>query len=206
MTTKGSSDSNAASADNPNAYHLKFKIAISGAADTEFMPPDLMEKVTEIGRLIAQNNMVTVTGATTGAPFWAAKGAKLAGGIVVGISPATTKREHVEKYHLPLEYHDLIIYVGGGYSERNLIFTRAADAVITVGGRTGTLNEFTDAFEDEKPQGVLLHGGGTTDDIEKILADAHRGMGKVVFDSDPKALLEKVMAMVKKEEKEIEIE
>lgn len=189
-----------------NAYHLKYKIAISGAAETEFMPPELMEKVTKLGQLIAQHNMVTVTGATTGAPFWAAKGAKEAGGIVIGISPATTKKEHVEVFHLPLEYHDLIIYVGGGYSERNLIFTRAADAVIYVGGRIGTLNEFTDAFEDGKPQGVLLHGGGTTDDIEKLLTDAHRGTGKVVFDEDPEKLFGKVAKMVEEEEKALEIE
>ena len=30
------------------AYHLKYKIAISGAAETEFMPPELMEKVAAI--------------------------------------------------------------------------------------------------------------------------------------------------------------
>ena len=187
-------------------YQLKFKIAISGAADTEFMNANEMPDVEMLGQLIAEHGMITITGATTGAPYWAAKGAKKAGGIVVGISPAATKREHVQVYHLPIDYHDLIIYVGGGYSERNLIFTRAADAVIYVGGRIGTLNEFTDAFEDNKPQGVLLGTGGTTDDIKKILEDAHRGMGKVVFDRDPKALFDKVVAMVEQEEKELGIE
>ncbi len=190
---------------NPD-YHLKFKIAVSGAAETEFMNANEMPEVELLGRLIAEAGMVMVDGATTGAPYWAAKGAKEAGGIVIGISPAATKREHVETYHLPVDYHDLIIYVGGGYSERNLIFTRSADAVIYVGGRIGTLNEFTDAFEDGKPQGVLLGTGGTTDDIKKILEDAHRGMGKVVFDTDPKALFEKVVAMLKKEEDELGIE
>jgi uncharacterized protein (TIGR00725 family) len=190
---------------NPD-YHLKFKIAISGAADTEFMNPNEMAEVEELGKLIAEHDMITVTGATTGAPYWAAKGAKNAGGIVIGISPAATKREHVEVYHLPVDYHDLIIYVGGGYSERNLIFTRSADAVIYVGGRIGTLNEFTDAFEDGKPQGVLVGTGGTTDDIQKLLEDAHRGMGKVVFDTDPKALFDKVVAMVEQDEKDLGIE
>ena len=187
-------------------YQLKFKIAVSGAADTEFMNSNEMEQAEKLGQLIAEHDMVTVTGATTGAPYWTAKGAKKAGGIVVGISPAATKREHVEVYHLPVDYHDLIIYVGGGYSQRNLIFTRSADAVIYLGGRIGTLNEFTDAFEDHKPQGVLKGTGGTTDDIEKILEDAHSGMGKVVFDTDPKALFEKVIAMVELEEKELGIE
>jgi uncharacterized protein (TIGR00725 family) len=150
--------------------------------------------------------MITVTGATTGAPFWAAKGAKEAGGIVIGISPAATKREHVESYDLPLDYHDLIVYTGFGYSGRNLFLTRAADAVITVCGRIGTLNEFTDAFEDAKPQGVLLGTGGTTDMIKDILDKAHRGMGRVVFDTDPKALVQKVKAMIEEDEKKLGIE
>ena len=60
--------------------NLKFKIAISGAADTEFMNSNEMAEVTLLGQLIAGHGMVTVTGATTGAPFWAAKGAKEAGG------------------------------------------------------------------------------------------------------------------------------
>jgi uncharacterized protein (TIGR00725 family) len=185
---------------------LKYKIAVSGAAETGFLSTNAMPEVEMIGRLIAQAGMVTVTGATTGAPYWAAKGAKEAGGIVIGISPAATKAEHINVYKLPVEYHDLIIYTGFGYSGRNLLFTRASDAVITVAGRIGTLNEFTDAFEDGKPQGVLLGIGGTTDDIQKILSDAHRGTGKVVFDTDPKALFDKVVAMVEKEEAELGIE
>ena len=190
---------------NPD-YHLKFKVCVSGAAETEFMAPDAMEKIEAIGRLIAEAGMITVTGATTGAPFWAAKGAKNAGGIVIGVSPAATKEEHVKLYNLPLDHHDLIIYTGFGYSGRNLLLTRAADAVITVCGRIGTLNEFTDAFEDQKPQGVLLGTGGTTEMIREMLEQAHRGMGKVVFDNDPKTLVQKIKAMIEADEKKLGVE
>jgi len=187
-------------------FQLKFKVAVSGAAETEYMAHDASSKAEEIGRLIAEHGMVTVTGATSGAPFWAAKGAKEAGGIVIGISPAATKTQHVRSYHLPLEYHDLIVYTGFGYSGRNLLFTRSADAMVTLCGRIGTLNEFTDAFEDQKPQGVLLGIGGTTDMIPQILEKAHRGTGKVVFDTDPKALMEQLAALIEKEEHERENE
>lgn len=176
--------------------HLKFKFCISGAADTKFLHPGALEAVEEMGRLIAERNGIVITGATTGAPFWAAKGAKKAGGIVIGISPAASKQHHVKTYHLPLDYHDLVIYTGAGYSGRNLLLIRSTDAVITVGGRLGTLNEFTDAFEDHKPQGVLMGQGGTTDMLPEILRVAHRGNGKVVFESDPKTLLDKVWKMV----------
>ncbi len=184
-------------------YHLKYKICVSGAAETGHCAPDIAEKSEKIGRLVAEHNMILVTGATTGAPYWSAKGAKEAHGIVIGISPAATKLEHVKTYQLPLDYHDLIIYTGFGYSGRNLLLTRASDAVITLCGRIGTLNEFTDAFEDNKPQGVLLGSGGTTDMLQDILKNAHRGPGRVVFESDPEKLVEKVIALIQQEEKEI---
>jgi uncharacterized protein (TIGR00725 family) len=187
-------------------YHLKYKVCISGAAEVEHCPPGTIEKAEEIGRLIAEAGMVLVTGATIGIPYYAAKGAKNAGGMVIGLSPAESKAAHVKVYHLPLDYHDLIIYTGFGYSGRNLLLTRSADAVITIYGRIGTLNEFTIAFEDKKPQGVLTGTGGTSDELEHILKIAHRGNGKAVFDPDPKTLVEKVIALIHKEEESREIE
>jgi uncharacterized protein (TIGR00725 family) len=183
--------------------YLKYKVCISGAAETKFCPPGTIEKAMEVGRLIAKQGAVLITGATTGIPYWAARGAKEAGGIVIGLSPAVSKLAHVKTYHLPVAYHDLIIYTGFDYSGRNLLLVRAADAVITIYGRVGTLNEFTIAFEDKKPQGVLTGTGGESDEIRHILEIAHRGMGKVVFDSDPKSLVEKVMAEVRAGEKNV---
>jgi uncharacterized protein (TIGR00725 family) len=183
--------------------YLKYKICISGTASTDKFPPEMLEKTEFLGRMIAERDMVLVTGATTGAPYWAAKGAKKANGIVIGFSPAYSKIQHVKTYRLPLDYHDLIVYTGFGYSGRNLLLTRAADAVITVGGRIGTLNEFTNAFEDQKPQGVLLGSGGTTDLIPEILERAGRGSGRVVFDTDPAKLLDKLAAMIEAEEREL---
>jgi uncharacterized protein (TIGR00725 family) len=182
--------------------YLKYKVCVSGSAETDFCPPGTVEKAMEIGSLIAERGMVLVTGATTGIPFWAAKGAKEAGGIVIGLSPAASKAAHVKAYRLPTDYHDLIIYTGFDYSGRNLLLTRSADAIITIYGRIGTLNEFTIAFEDKKPQGVLTGTGGESDELEHILKIAHRGMGKVIFDPDPKTLMAKVTAMIEAEEKD----
>lgn len=187
----------------PRLYHLKYKICISGAAETSNCSPDAMNKVEQLGRLIAQRGFILVTGATTGAPYWAAKGAKEAGGFVIGISPAYSKIQHVKTYRLPVDYHDLIIYTGFGYSGRNLLLTRSSDAVITVCGRVGTLNEFTDAFEDGKPQGILTGLGGTTDMIEEILDKAGRGRGKTAFEKEPAKLLDRVVEMMVDEEQEI---
>lgn len=185
---------------------LKYKICVSGSASTDVATPGTVEKAELIGRLVAEHGMILVTGATTGIPHWAAKGAKEAGGTVIGLSPAASKAAHVHTYHLPLDYHDLIIYTGFDYSGRNLFLTRSADAIITICGRIGTLNEFTIAFEDKKPQGVLTGTGGESDEIAEILKIARRGTGKVVFDPDPKSLFDKIVAAIEKEEKAREIE
>jgi uncharacterized protein (TIGR00725 family) len=184
--------------------NLKYKICISGSAETGICAPDALRKTAQLGRLIAERGMVLVTGATTGMPLWAAKGAKEVGGMVIGISPAATKIHHVKTYRLPTDYHDLIIYTGFGYSGRNLLLTRAADAVITICGRIGTMNEFTDAFEDQKPQGVLAGSGGTADMMKEFLDKAHRGYGKVAFEADPEKLLDKVVALIEEEEGEMQ--
>ena len=185
----------------PNPHmHLKYKIAISGAAETSHCGEGVLELTKEIGRQIVLQGGVLITGATTGAPYWGAIGAKEAGGFVIGLSPGGSEQEHVKKYHLPLDYHDMIIYTGFGYSGRNLLLTRSADGVIVSCGRMGTLNEFTIAFEDNKPIGILTSPNWKTDDIIKnIIEEAHRGSGKVVYDDDPKRLVEKVIELVKKE-------
>lgn len=183
--------------------HLKIKICVSGAAETGHCGPDALEKGKEVGREIARQGAAIVTGATTGFPFWAAMGAKEENGVSLGISPAATEQEHVESYKLPLEYMDLIIFTGSGYSGRNLLLTRSSDAVIVGCGRIGTLNEFTVAFEDNKPIGILEGDWPTDELINKILTESHRGSGKVIFDSDPKKLVEKVIGAIKKEKIEI---
>ena len=96
--------------------HLKYKICISGAAETSHCAKGALEKTKELGRLIVSHNGVLVTGATTGAPYWGAIGAKEAGGFVIGVSPAASEIEHVKKSKHPVDYHDVIVYTGFGYS------------------------------------------------------------------------------------------
>jgi hypothetical protein len=95
------------------------------------------------------------------------------------------------------------MYTGHGYSGRNLLLTRMADAVIVGCGRLGTLNEFTIAFEDRKPIGVL-EGSWETDEVVKLIIEkSKRGKemeSKIIFSSDPKDLVSKVIAKIKEEE------
>jgi len=175
---------------NEQHHHLKVKICVSGAADTTYCGDTAMESAKELGREIVRQGGILVTGATTGFPLWAAMGAKEAGGVSIGMSPASSEKEHVETYGLPLDFLDIIIYTGFGYSGRNLLLTRASDAVIVGCGRIGTVNEFTVAFEDHKPLGVLRGPWDMDEVLIEMLEKSHRkDEGKVVFNESPKDLV-----------------
>jgi hypothetical protein len=178
----------------------KIKLVVSGAADSTPCAPNIQEIAYTIGQIIAENDCILITGATTGIPLWAAKGAYENNGLVIGLSPARTKQEHLKVYRLPIDYHHAIVYTGFSYSGRNLLLTRTGDGVIFICGRMGTLNEFTIAFEDEKPMGVLVGSGGIETLMHDIIKEAHRGPGKIIWESDPKTLVSKMIDLIKAEE------
>ncbi len=179
--------------------HNQIKICVSGAAETGHCGVDALEKAKELGREIARQGAIIVTGATTGFPLWAAMGAKEAGGISIGMSPASSEKEHVETYKLPLDYMDLIVYTGFGYPGRDLLLTRSSDAVICGCGRIGTIHEFTVAFEDGKPIGIYEGPWEMGAELEDILAKGNRPNDKIVKGTDPKKMIEDIIALVKKD-------
>lgn len=177
---------------------MSFKICVAGAAAGGCLIIS-SKKAEALGRAIAKQKAVLLTGATTGIPHSVAKGAKQAGGFCIGFSPAASPREHKKVYRLPTDFLDLIIYTGFGYAGRNLLLTRASDAVIIICGRIGSLNEFTIAFEDRKIIGILSESGGIADQIPKILATAKRELkNTIIYDSDPKRLVQKIIQTLRK--------
>lgn len=179
----------------PSGYGV-VKICVSGAADVGYCGLDAFDKAKEVGREIARKGAIITTGATTGFPLYAAMGAKDESGLSIGFSPASTEREHVETYNLPLEYMDIIVYTGFGYTGRDLLLIRSSDAVVIGCGRIGTLNEFSIAFEDRRPLGILEGSWDTDELLKQFIASAHRPNNKLIFDSDPKALVERLIEMV----------
>ena len=180
-----------------------YNIVVSGAAEMDLCCKGIKELSREVGREIAKAGCLLLEGATTGAPYYAAQGAKEKGGMVIGFSPASSRKAHINTYHLPTDFCDLIVYTGFDYVGRNLVMTKAADGVIILCGRTGTLNEFTIAFETRTPVGVLRGSGGTADLIDEILARGYRPKTKIVFDVDPKELVKKLIALIKKEKRSV---
>jgi uncharacterized protein (TIGR00725 family) len=183
--------------------HLRVKIGVSGAAETGHCGLHALEKAQELGKEIIRQGGIFISGATTGFPFWAAMGAKSENGISIGLSPAESEAEHLKTYRLPVDYMDIIVYTGFGFPGRDLLFTRSCDAVILGCGRIGTIHEFTIAFEDGKPIGILEGPWPTAEDIKTLIKDGNRPADHVVFDDDPKRLVQKVIAMVEAKKKQL---
>lgn len=173
-----------------------YKIALSGAAVVDNEQHGQLSY--EVGQHIAETGAILLTGATTGIPNYAARGAKSKDGLVIGFSPAASRKEHVGKYHLPVKDHDIIFYSSFGYAHRNTLLTTMSDAVIVVSGRVGTLNEFTTTFEENKIIGVLIGSGGIADEIHHIIDISKRGSGHIIYDRDPVILVEKVFKAMRK--------
>lgn len=176
--------------------HLKVKIGISGAAETGTCGLHALDIAKELGRQVIMQGGILITGATSGFPLWTSMGAKEQNGVVIGLSPALNSFEHVKNYKLPLEFTDLIIYTGFGFAGRDILFARSCDAMIFGCGRIGTIHEFTIAYEDGKPIGILDGGWDTDETIHDILNHSGRSSDMIVFEKDPAVLVQKMLTLV----------
>jgi hypothetical protein len=93
----------------------------------------------EVGRLLAEAGVVVLSGGLTGVMEAASKGAKEAGGFVVGIVPGGSGNRWL----------DLVIPTHMG-DARNAIIANAASAFVAVGGSHGTLSEIAFALKRKK--------------------------------------------------------
>lgn len=183
---------------------MKYSICVSGAAagKTVETAKELAER---LGKAIAKREHILTTGATVGLPFFAAKAATEAGGMSIGFSPASSLREHAYKYHLPIGVYDFINFTGMHYVGRDVHLVQSSDAIITIGGRFGSLHEFTTALESYMPCGVLLGSGGAADEIPELLKNLEFTNKKlVVFDDNPERLVERIIEMLDEEFKDID--
>lgn len=97
----------------------------------------------ETGKMIAGLNAVLVCGGLSGVMEAAARGAKEAGGLTVGILPGKNKED-------ANKYIDIPIATGWGHT-RNTLVAGASDLVIAFAGKEGTLSEIGFALSEKKP-------------------------------------------------------
>jgi uncharacterized protein (TIGR00725 family) len=180
--------------------HQKFKIAVLGSAAAQEDSAEYL-KAHRVGRAVAENGGIILTGACPGLPQAAVKGATEAGGLSLGISPAANLAEHVDSYGYPTD-STALIFTGMGKKGRNVILVRSADACIFVGGGMGTLNEFTIAFDELGEQnviGILTGTGGFSDELLNIAgASGRSSKACIIADFDAEKLVKDIFDKLKR--------
>lgn len=176
---------------------MRYQICVSGAAAGETVR-SAHDLAYDTGAAIAKAGKTLLTGATVGLPqaaaagFMSVDGAK---GSSIGFSPASSFREHVSTYKLPTLEFDYINFTGMEYVGRDIHLVRSSDAIITIGGRMGSLHELATALESYKVCGVLLGSGGLADYIPTLLKHIEApGSADVIYDTDPAKLVKKIVA------------
>ena len=177
---------------------MKPKIAVIGQS-IEPLKKDVMKKARELGKLLAQQRCILFTGGSTGYPYEAVKGCFEDEGETVGLSPAINEEHHKEEYGFPVERFTRLEFTGKGIPERNYDLIDKADAVIMIGGKIGTLNEFTLAFHKKKVIGVLEGSGGIANMIQEIatVCDNSDEKENIIYSSSPEEIITKVLEKLK---------
>jgi uncharacterized protein (TIGR00725 family) len=114
------------------------QIAVCGAA---VCGEDLLEAAGIVGRTLAEHGAIVLTGGGGGVMEAAARGAREAGGIVVGVLPDLSDGN---------PYLSVRVRTGMGHA-RNAVLVQSADAVVGVGGEFGTLSELAIAIKEGIP-------------------------------------------------------
>lgn len=179
--------------------YQKITFSVYGARHTDQHKSfDALEKAQALGEKIAEHDCIVNIPAVTGFPFWVAKGAALAKGMVVGFSPASGLEEHIQVYDAPTKYMDTVIYSGFGYAGADLLLSRSSDAIIFGYGGVETIHEFWVAFQENKPIGILKGDWDTDEVLYSLVKDnVEFDHARVIFDEDPNRLVERLIKMVK---------
>ena len=169
---------------------MKIKIGVMGSAEDAVMPA-IDESAYALGQAIAARGLILFTGATTGVIHHVGTAARDAGAFHLGISPGENECEHVERFQLPTDACDAIVYTGFGLKGRNVVLVRSCDVVIFIAGSIGSLNEFTIAYDEGKVIGCLTGTGGVADEIKSIAETfPKKTKARIVYGDDPKRLIE----------------
>ena len=134
-----------------NKVQKKYQIGIIGSAGSDNYDGaqgasiGMMAEAEEIGRLLAESNMIVVTGGKSGIMEAGARGAKKAGGQTIGVVKGIRR-------FTSNDFTDVEVISGmeaDGFDE--LLLVNMCDALIVIGGGAGTLEEMAIAYRNRTP-------------------------------------------------------
>lgn len=121
-------------------------VGVMGASACDAATADLAR---EVGRGIAARGAVLLCGGRGGVMEAASRGAREAGGLVVGVLPGRSEAESP-----PNPFVEVALFTGLGEG-RNYLNACASDVLIAIGGGWGTLSEIALARKLGRPVVVL---------------------------------------------------
>ncbi len=171
------------------------KIGVYGSATGE-MPDIVSNKAREIGREIARREHELITGACPGFPYDAVLGANEVGGLVTGFSPGISLEDHIGRFRFPSEGFSSFVFIPSDFSYkdsrgsclklRNVFSVTASDAVVIIGGRWGTVNEFSIAYELGRDIAVLAGSGGFAELVDKMVKYFDKpSSSRIIYSEEP---------------------
>ena len=136
---------------------MRTLVAVVGSdVDDAHLSPRTLALAEEVGRGIALRGGILICGGRGGVMEAACKGAKANHGITIGILPEAKEEAN--------EFVDIPLPTGLGM-RRNFLVAYAADVVIAIGGRWGTLSEISFAMIFQKPVVLVQGSGGCVDEL-----------------------------------------
>ena len=177
------------------------KIGVAGSTIEKGDP--YFEKIEHLGEIIAERGHTLVTGACDGSPYTVSSSAYKRGAKVIAFSPGRNLDEHKNRFGFPTDSVSEFRFIpsdfqfvdvrGACLKLRNVYWVTFADVVIIVRGKTGTLNEFTIAYDLGKVIGVLKGSGGVSDSIPQLVEMLQKPSGSVfVYSEDPVELVDRL--------------
>jgi uncharacterized protein (TIGR00725 family) len=137
-------------------------VVIGSSDETE----NLYEAI-EIGRFIADQGYVLITGGRGDVMEAVSRGAAENAGTVIGILPG----ENIDSAN---RYCSVVIPTGLGFA-RNAVNVLSADVVVAIGGKSGTLTELAYARLYGKPLICCTFSGGWSVEFSRAPADSRDG-------------------------------
>ncbi len=136
---------------------MRTSVAVCGSdADDVHLSSMMLEAAEKVGRGIAAQGGILVCGGRGGVMEAACRGAKSLNGLTVGLLPESKQEANA--------FVDVPVPTGLGM-RRNFLVVSAADVVIAIGGRWGTLSEICFAVIFEKPVVLVVGTGGCVDEL-----------------------------------------
>lgn len=144
--------------------HRSLIIGVMGGGN---VTPEIEKTAYDLGGRIAKEGWILLNGGrNVGVMAASSKGAKIVGGLVVGILPDNTTEE-------ASEYVDIPIRTGMGQA-RNCINVLSSDVIVACPGGAGTLSEIALAIKSKKP--VILLGY-----VKNSIFDSYEASGHLFF-------------------------